>query len=150
VKETSPDGLLIEGSWLADDEAHRRSKEGAFIRPQSSFRRFVTADGSSGLPAEPGRYHLYAALSCPWAHRALILRALKGLEDTISLSIVAPWTTGFGWSFAEYPGSTKADVNDTDFLYQVYQKADPRYTGRVTVPLLWDKKTRTIVSQRIG
>src|SRR4029077_15910843 len=83
-------GMLVDGEWLADDERHRRSNDGAFVRPASAFRGFVTADRSSGFPAEDRRYHLYAALSCPWAHRALIMRAVKGLEECIPVSIVAP------------------------------------------------------------
>ena len=143
-------GMLVEGEWLADDERYRRSDDGAFVRPGSAFRAFVTADGSSGFPAEPRRYHLYAALSCPWAHRALILRALKGLEECIPVSIVAPWTHGEGWSFADYPGATGDGVNGFANLHEVYRRADQRYTGRVTVPVLWDTHTSTVVSNDSG
>jgi len=104
-------GMLVDGEWLADDERHRRSNDGAFVRPASAFRGFVTADRSSGFPAEDRRYHLYAAFSCPWAHRALIMRAVKGLEECIPVSIVAPWTHGEGWSFANYPGATGDRAN---------------------------------------
>lgn len=143
-------GMLVEGEWLADDERYRRSDDGAFVRPGSAFRSFVTADGSSGFPAEPRRYHLYAALSCPWAHRALIMRALKGLEECIPVSIVAPWTHGEGWSFADYPGATGDRVNGFANLHEVYRRADQRYTGRVTVPVLWDTHTSTVVSNDSG
>jgi putative glutathione S-transferase len=143
-------GMLVDGEWLADDERYRRSNDGAFVRPESAFRGFVTADGSSGFPAEPRRYHLYAALSCPWAHRALIMRALKGLEECIPVSIVAPWTHGEGWSFADYPGATGDGVNGAAYLHDIYRRADPRYTGRVTIPVLWDTLTSTVVSNDSG
>ena len=143
-------GMLVDGVWLADDERHRRSSDGAFVRPDSAFRGFVTADGSSGFPAEPGRYHLYAALSCPWAHRALIMRALKGLEECIPVSIVAPWTHGEGWSFADYPGATGDRVSGVVHLHEIYCQADPHYTGRVTVPVLWDTHSSTVVSNDSG
>ena len=92
-------GMLVDGKWIADDLRFRSSGEGNFIRPTTSFRSFVTADGSSGFAAELNRYHLYVALPCPWAHRTLLLRALKGLEHAISISIVAPWTLENGWTF---------------------------------------------------
>ena len=143
-------GMLVEGEWLADDERYRRSNDGAFVRPASAFRGFVTADGSSGFPAENRRYHLYAALSCPWAHRALIMRAMKGLEECIPASIVAPWTHGEGWSFADCPGATGDRANGCAYLHEIYCRADPRYTGRVTVPVLWDTHTSTVVSNDSG
>ena len=105
--------------------------------------RFRHRGRSSGFPAEDRRYHLYAALSCPWAHRALIMRAVKGLEDCIPVSIVAPWTHGEGWSFADYPGATGDRANGRAYLHELYCRADPRYTGRVTVPVLWDTHTST-------
>src|SRR5260370_17921771 len=98
--------MLFDGEWLADDERHRRSNDGAFVRPASAFRGFVTADRSSGFPAEDGRYHLYAALSCPWAHRPLIIRAVKDLEECIPVSIVPPWHHGEGWAFPHCPAPT--------------------------------------------
>ncbi len=123
--------MLVDGEWLADDERYRRSNDGAFVRPASAFRGFVTADRSSGFPAEDRRYHLYAAFSYPWAHRALIMRAMKGLEECIPVSIVAPWTHGEGWSFADYPSATGDRANGCAYLHEIYCRADPRYTGRV-------------------
>jgi glutathionyl-hydroquinone reductase len=139
-------GMLVDGSWIADDQRLRNSDDGSFVRPNTSFRSYVTADGSSGFVAESNRYHLYVALSCPWAHRTLLLRALKGLEDTIPISIVAPWTLENGWTFESYPGATGDQANGSKYLYQLYLKAHHKYTGRVTVPILWDTKTKTIVS----
>jgi glutathionyl-hydroquinone reductase len=139
-------GMLVDGKWIADDLRFRSSGDGNFIRPTTSFRGFVTADGSSGFAAELNRYHLYVALPCPWAHRTLLLRALKGLEHAIPISIVAPWTLGNGWTFESYPGATGDQVNGANYLYELYLKADPDYTGRVTVPVLWDTKTNTIVN----
>lgn len=139
-------GMLVEGNWIAGDQQLRNSGDGNFIRPNTSFRSYVTADGSSGFAAEPNRYHLYVALSCPWAHRTLLLRALKGLEDTIPISIVAPWTLENGWTFENYPGATEDHANGCKYLSELYLKAHRNYTGRVTVPVLWDTKTNTIVS----
>jgi glutathionyl-hydroquinone reductase len=139
-------GMLVEGEWIADDQRFRNSDDGNFTRPNTSFRSRVTADGSSGFAAEPNRYHLYIALSCPWAHRTLLLRALKGLEDAIQISIVAPWTRENGWTFESYPGATGDQANGSKYLYELYLKARQSYTGRVTVPALWDTKTKTIVS----
>src|SRR5205823_4030344 len=125
---------------------------GRFVRKDSSFRSFVTADGSpgptgsGGFKAEPGRYHLYVSLACPWAHRTLIMRALKGLEDKISVSVVHWLMLERGWTFADGPGVIPDPVQQADFLYQIYTAADPRYTGRVTVPTLWDRQTRGIVN----
>jgi putative glutathione S-transferase len=134
-------GMMVEGEWVN----HRRQEdsEGRFIRTPTTFRYWVTADGSSGFPAEEGRYHLYVCMACPWAHRALIMRKLKGLEDAISVSVVDPYMGDGGWAFSgEYPDH----VNGASYLREVYAKADPRYTGRVTVPVLWDKREGTIVN----
>jgi putative glutathione S-transferase len=139
-------GMLVEGDWIADDQRLRNARDGNFIRPKTSFRSCVTADGSSGFAAEPNRYHLYVSLSCPWAHRSLLLRALKGLEDAIPISIVAPWTGENGWTFENYPGATGDRCNDFRYLYELYLKSRRSYTGRVTVPVLWDTKTNTIVN----
>jgi glutathionyl-hydroquinone reductase len=139
-------GMLVEGDWIADDQRLRNARDGNFIRPKTSFRNCVTADGSSGFAAEPNRYHLYVSLSCPWAHRSLLLRALKGLEDAIPISIVAPWTGENGWTFESYPGATGDRCNDFRYLYELYLKSRRSYTGRVTVPVLWDTKTNTIVN----
>jgi len=126
--------------------------KGEFTRSESTFRNWVTKDGSPGSSgvgdfiAEPGRYHLYVSYACPWAHRTLIFRALKGLEDVISVSVVHPLMPEESWVFAEYPGSTKDHVNQAHFLYENYRLADPQFNGLVTVPVLWDKKKRTIVN----
>jgi putative glutathione S-transferase len=138
-------GLLIEGVW--HDQWYDTSKSGGkFVRQSSSFRDRITADGSSGFKAEAGRYHLYVSLACPWAHRTLILRKLKGLEDVISLSVVNPLMLEHGWTFDPAPGVIADPVNGASYLHQVYTKAKPDYTGRVTVPVLWDKETSTIVN----
>jgi putative glutathione S-transferase len=137
-------GLLIEGKWTSERE--QEDKQGRFMRPDTTFRDRITADGSSGFKAEADRYHLYVALACPWAHRTLILRQLKGLADAISVSIVDPVIDQQGWEFSEGEGCIPDTVNQTDYLWQVYTKADPSYNGRVTVPVLWDKQTHTIVN----
>lgn len=135
-------GMLAAGVWKTD--AVRT--EGAFVRPDSSFHGRVTADGRSGFKAEAGRYHLYVSLACPWAHRTLIMRTLKGLEDVLSISVVAPVMGDGGWSFADEPGCIADNVNGSHQLHQIYTKAKPDYSGRVTVPVLWDKKTAAIVN----
>src|SRR5580693_10688797 len=103
--------------------------DGAFVRPLYPFQGRITADGSSGFPAEAGRYHLYVSLACPWAHRTLILRSLKKLEGAISVSVVDPFMGDDGWAFSDGPGCVRDTVNGADFLWQVYAKADPRYSG---------------------
>ena len=132
-------GVLIEGKWTDDDETYR--KGGAFVRAATAFRAFVTADGSAAFPAEAGRYHLYVARPCPWCHRTMIFRALKKLEDVVSMSIVEPLLLEGGWKFA-----VPDPITGARFVHELYTKADPHYTGRVSVPVLWDKKTGTIVS----
>jgi glutathionyl-hydroquinone reductase len=139
-------GMLVDGNWIADDQRLRNSGDGNFIRPNTVFRSHVTADGSSGFAAERNRYHLYVSLSCPWAHRTLLLRALKGLEDTVAISIVAPWTLENGWTFESHPGATGDKANGSKYLYELYLRTDRNYTGRATVPVLWDTKTKTIVN----
>ena len=137
--------MLIEGVWQSEDTSYM--KDGRFQRAVSPFRSWITKDGSSGFPAEAGRYHLYVSFACPWAHRTLIVRKLKKLEDVISVSIVHPYMTKeTGWTFEEYPGSTGDSVNGAKRLSEIYVKADPRFTGRVVVPVLWDKVKETIVS----
>ncbi|MDX2422237.1 MAG: glutathione S-transferase family protein [Amphritea sp.] len=127
-------------------------EKGKFVRTESSFRNWVTKDGSAGpsgdevFSAEPGRYHLYVSYACPWAHRALIFRALKGLEDVISVSVVHPLMPSESWVFGEYPGATEDHINHAHYLYENYLKADPDFDGLVTVPLLWDRKHETIVN----
>jgi len=143
-------GFLLDGVWR-EDEA-RNDARGAFLRPATTFRNWVTPDGgpgpsgTGGFPAQAGRYHLYVSLACPWAHRTLIFRKLKTLEDAISVSIVSPEMLGKGWTFDTSTGSTGDAVNGTATLAEVYLIADPHFTGRVTVPVLWDKERRTIVN----
>lgn len=144
-------GLLHDGKWV-DQWYDTKSTGGKFVRTVTQFRNWITPDGQAGptgedgFKAESGRYHLYISLACPWASRTLIMRKLKGLEDHISLSIAHPLMLENGWTFADDPGVIKDSIFNSDYLYQVYLKADPHYTGRVTVPVLWDKKTNTIVS----
>ncbi|XXK31195.1 glutathione S-transferase family protein [Rhodobacteraceae bacterium nBUS_24] len=144
-------GLLQEGKWV-DQWYDTKSTNGRFVRKAPQFRNWVTADGAAGpsgkggFKAEPGRYHLYVSLACPWAHRTLIVRALKGLEKMISVSIVHWYMAENGWTFDVGDGVVPDTVNGAQFLHQVYTKAKPDYSGRVTVPVLWDKHTQTIVS----
>lgn len=144
-------GLLVDGVWQ-DRWYDTAASGGRFQRQSSPFRNWVTPDGrpgpsgEGGFAAEAGRYHLYVARACPWAHRATILRALKGLEGMVSLS-VTHWLMGEdGWTFAPAEGVIPDTVNGARYLYEVYRKADPRHTGRVTVPVLWDRHRNTIVS----
>jgi len=134
-------GLLIEGRWH-DQWYDTKSTGGAFKRQESAFRNWITADGSSGFKAEPGRYHLYVSLACPWAHRTLIFRKLKKLEDAITVSVVDPLMLENGWELKH--GADQ--VNGKSFLYQVYTEVKSDISGRVTVPVLWDKQKRTIVN----
>src|SRR5690625_884464 len=135
-------GLLVDGIWK-DEWYDTDSTGGKFERSESQVRNWVTTDGSpgptgeGGFKAEHGRYHLYVSLACPWAHRTLIFRALKGLQDMISVSVVQPYMGANGWSFAAGADS----LFDSQYLYQVYLRAQENYTGRVTVPLLWDRQT---------
>lgn len=144
-------GMLVDGTWH-DVWYDTKSTSGHFKRSASAFRNFVTADsapgptGDGGFAAEAGRYHLYVSLACPWAHRTLIVRALKGLEDMISVSVVDPLMLASGWEFKGENGGTVDHLFGLAALWQVYVKADPTYSGRVTVPVLWDKKTNRIVS----
>ncbi|TKT77367.1 glutathione S-transferase family protein [Aquamicrobium sp. LC103] len=144
-------GLLVDGVWK-DVWYDTKSTGGKFERSKSQFRDWITRDGKPadgrerGFKAEPGRYHLYVSYACPWAHRTLIFRALKGLEEMISVSVVHPYMGENGWTFRGGEGATGDTVYGLDFLHQIYTKADPRYSGRVTVPVLWDKREETIVS----
>jgi putative glutathione S-transferase len=133
-------GLLIDGQWH-DDWYNTEGTGGAFERPATVFRRWITADGSSGFPAAAGRYHLFLALACPWCHRTLLFRLLKGLERVISVSFVEPLMLQNGWTF-----NPPDPLTGARYSYEIYQRADPRYTGRASVPILWDKESRTIVS----
>ena len=144
-------GILVDGRWsdlLHDTSASR----GRFLRHESSFRNWITPDGApgptgdGGFRAEPGRYHLYVSLACPWAHRTLIFRALKGLETVISVSVVH-WLMGkHGWTFDEGPGVIPDPILGAQHLYEVYVRSNPTYSGRVTVPVLWDRHRNVIVS----
>ena len=144
-------GQLVDGVWQ-DTWYDTKATGGRFKRTDAAFRNWVTADGSpgpsgaGGFRAEPGRYHLYVSLACPWAHRTLIVRALKGLEEAVTVSVVDPHMGSEGWVFGTTPGATPDTVNGAGRLYEVYLAADPAFTGRVTVPVLWDKERRTIVS----
>jgi putative glutathione S-transferase len=144
-------GLLVDGKW--QDRWYSTDKTGGrFIRSDSQFRNWVTADGSAGptgaggFKAEPGRYHLYVSLACPWANRALIFRSLKGLEECITVSVVHWYMAESGWTFEPAEGVIPDPVNNARYLHEVYTAHDPAYSGRVTVPILWDRKTNTIVS----
>ncbi len=137
-------GMMIDGRWTT--EWTERDGKGRFNRMPTKFRNKITADGSSGLKAEVGRYHLYVSLACPWAHRTIIMRKLKGLEDAIGLSIVDPVLSDMGWAFSDAPGAILDSVNGAKYLQEIYVKAKPDYSGRVTVPVLWDKETQTIVN----
>lgn len=135
-------GYLFEGAWK-DGWYETRATHGEFVRPPARFRNRITADGADGYRAEPGRYHLYVSLACPWAHRTLIFRRLKGLEQAISVSVVEPVMSSEGWAFsAEFPDH----LSGFSHLHRVYTAVDPKYSGRVTVPVLWDKQRRTIVN----
>ncbi|SNY92686.1 putative glutathione S-transferase [Cohaesibacter sp. ES.047] len=144
-------GLLVDGKWH-DQWYDTKSTGGRFVRKESAFRNWITSDGSAGpsgeagFKAEAGRYHLYVSLACPWAHRTLIFRALKGLEDMISVSVVNPYMAEHGWTFDPAEGVVADPFFSADYLHQIYTKADPDYTGRVTVPVLWDKQKGTVVS----
>lgn len=144
-------GLLVDGTWH-DQWYDTKSSGGYFIRSDSQFRNWITADGSAGptgragFKAEKGRYHLYVSLACPWASRTLIMRKLKGLEDFISLSVVNCYMGENGWTFQPDQGVIADPVLKADYLYQIYQHVRPDYSGRVTVPVLYDLKQETIVS----
>lgn len=135
-------GLLVDGKW---QDKWYETRDGRFERHDSQFRNRVTADGEGGFPARAGRYHLYVSLACPWAHRTLIMRRLKGLEPAIGLSVVHWHMAEQGWSFEKGPGVIP-DPQGAAFLHEVYTRADPGYTGRVTVPVLYDLERDTIVS----
>ena len=149
--------MLINGKWQEKWDPYQKSNEqGEFIRQTSSFRHWITPDGSAGptgdagFKAESGRYHLYVALICPWASRTLMLRKLKGLEKVISISVVDPRLSDQGWRFAQQEngiaGSDQDLINGTTYVHQLYTKANQDFTGKATVPILWDKLTNTIVN----
>jgi putative glutathione S-transferase len=138
-------GLLIEGKWH-DQWYDTKATGGGYERKPSSFRDRILAESGAKFPAEANRYHLYVSLACPWAHRTLIFRKLLGLEEIISLSVVDSYMGADGWFFSEEPGSSIDSVNQKQFLREIYLLADPNFTGRVTVPVLWDRETGTIVN----
>lgn len=144
-------GLLVDGQWV-DQWYDTKSTGGRFVRTTAQFRNWITADGSAGptgeagFKAEVGRYHLYVSLACPWASRTLMMRTLKGLEDMISVSIVHPLMLENGWTFEEGEGVIADPIFNAHYLHEIYTQVDPNYTGRVTVPVLFDKKTKTIVN----
>jgi putative glutathione S-transferase len=144
-------GVLVEGVWR-DEQQGERAPTGRFLRPATRFRNWITEDGrpgptgTDGFAAARGRYHLYVALACPWAHRTMIMRMLKGLEDLISMSVVEPLYGTHGWRFGDSPGAIADSVNGAGELAEIYLRADPRYSGRVSVPVLWDKERSTIVN----
>ncbi len=144
-------GMLVDGVWHQVVPAQADSG-GRFVRATSQFRHWITADGSpgptgdGGFAAAPDRYHLYVSLACPWAHRTLIVRQLKGLEDLISVSVTHWHMAEHGWTFAPGAGVVPDPINHADYLYEVYRAAQSDYTGRISVPVLWDKQTGTVVS----
>jgi putative glutathione S-transferase len=145
--------MLVDGKWSADWHPLQSSDaKGAFVRQTSSFRNWVTPDGRpgptghGGFAAESGRYHLYVALICPWASRALIARKLKKLDSAISISVVEPVMTAQGWRFGDHPGADRDALNGATYIHEIYTLADAHFTGRATVPVLWDKANKTIVN----
>ena len=145
--------MLVDGKWSETwRPVSATDAKGGFVRQVSSFRSWVTPDGAAGptgeggFRAEPGRYHLYASFGCPWATRVLIARKLKRLEDVVSVAIVEPMMTDQGWRFGNYPGTDRDAVNKATYLHEIYTSADPHFTGRATVPALWDKSRGTIVN----
>lgn len=144
-------GLLVDGQWH-DQWYDTDSTDGQFERSESQFRHWITADGSAGpsgaagFKAQAGRYHLYVSLACPWAHRTLIFRKLKGLESMISVSVVNPLMGEQGWTFAEGPGVVADPLLQAKYMHQLYTAADPNYSGRVTIPVLWDKQHNVMVN----
>ena len=149
-------GMLIDGTWHDNDATAREvAKDGKFQRSESQFRNWVTVDGSAGptgeggFKAELGRYHLYLAHTCPWAHRALVFRAIKGLDSAITVSLAQPGRHPQGWTYVnnpDYPNCIPDQVNGFSHLHEAYTSSAPNYTGKVTVPTLWDKKTSRVVN----
>ena len=145
--------MLVDGKWMENwQPVQAKDKDGRFVRQQSSFRNWITADGTAGptgdvgFKAESGRYHLYVAYICPWASRTLMARKLKKLDDIISVDVVEPMLTEQGWKFGDFPGAGRDRLNDVTFMHEIYTHADPHYTGRATVPVLFDKQRNTIVN----
>lgn len=145
--------MLVHGKWSASwQPVQAKDADGGFVRQASRFRSWITQDGTrgptgeAGFPAEAGRYHLYVALTCPWASRTLLARKLKRLEDIISISIAEPFLGDQGWRFGDYPGASRDTLYGATYLHEIYTRAEPSYTGRATVPVLWDKQRQTIVN----
>lgn len=145
--------MLVNGTWSENwQPVQGTDAKGGFVRQSSGFRNWITPDGSAGptgeagFAAEAGRYHLYVALICPWASRTLIARKIKGLEEVISVSVLSPLLGSQGWEFGGYPGSEADPFSPARYLHELYTRADPGYTGRATVPVLWDKQRGTIVN----
>jgi putative glutathione S-transferase len=138
-------GLLVDGKWQ-DQWYDTKKSNGKFVRQDSMFRHQISSEQGSEFTPQTGRYHLYVSLACPWAHRTLIFRKLKQLEDHITVSVVSPDMLAEGWEFAQYEGATQDHLYDFDFMHQVYTKDSPKITSRVTVPVLWDKKLQKIVN----
>ncbi|EAW39050.1 glutathione S-transferase family protein [Lyngbya sp. PCC 8106] len=139
-----PLGMLVDGKWTT--EWKEQDNQGKFNRMPTQFRNWIKQDGSSAFTVEQSRYHLYVSLACPWAHRTLMMRNLKGLQDVISVSIVDPEMGENGWNFSEEPGCIPDIVNSCNYLRELYLKANPQYTGRVTVPVLWDKPNQHMIN----
>ena len=145
--------MLVNGKWTDNwHPVQKADEDGRFVRQTSSFRNWVTPDGApgptgtGGFKAEAGRYRLYVALICPWASRTLIARKLKKLDDLLPITVVEPFLTDQGWGFGDYPGSNRDPLHEASFMHELYTRADPHFTGRATVPVLWDTKTDTIVN----
>lgn len=145
--------MLVDGKWMAKwQPVQATDAKGGYVRQISSFRNWITPDGaagptgSGGFRAEAGRYHLYVALTCPWASRAVIARTLKQLESVISMSVVEPILTDEGWRFGDHPGADRDELNGATYLHELYTSADRHFSGRATVPVLWDKHRKTIVN----
>lgn len=145
-------GIMVDGVWHTDEAPLADEKTGRFVRKESAFRNWVTADGSpgpsgeGGFKAEPGRYHLYISISCPWAHRTRLVRAIKKLQDLVGISIATPRRTDQGWTYDNSTEAYKDPLYGIEALHTLYSRADPNYSGRVTVPTLWDKERETIVN----
>lgn len=138
-------GQLIEGSWSDEDLLSEIEKDGAYKKKPSLFRERISSDGSSGLPAATNRYHLYAAISCPWAHRTVLMRTLKELDQVITLTLVEQNPEGGGWWFAGQPHTIPGTDQQVEYLHQIYSLGSSEYTGRVTVPIIWDGENQKIV-----
>ena len=145
--------MLVNGKWTGGwHPVQSKDAKGGFVRQGAQFRNWITVDGSpgatgdGGFRAEAGRYHLYVALTCPWASRTLLARTLKGLDSVISVSVVEPFLTDQGWRFGDYPGADRDTLNGATYLHEIYTRADAHYSGRATVPVFWDRQRQVIVN----